>query len=57
MWKKELMENREKLLSLDKMKLLNDADVCLRKRKILTNKNSNNDIQHINGTFRKLDID
>ncbi|XKL63812.1 hypothetical protein PGB90_006176 [Kerria lacca] len=56
-WKKELMENREKLLSLDKMKLLNDADVCLRKRKILTNKNSNNDIQHINGTFRKLDID
>lgn len=52
MWKNELLQKREYLLSLDKMALLNND--CFTKKK---NKSARMQAIMITGSFRKLDID
>ncbi|KAF5300700.1 hypothetical protein FQA39_LY11062 [Lamprigera yunnana] len=48
-WKNEMAEKRDRLLSYDRMKLLSDKDILRRRSKI--------NQEHINGSFRKLDVD
>lgn len=54
MWKNELLQKREHLLSLDKMALLNND--CVMKKK--NGKSAKTQVMmNVTGSFRKLDID
>uniref|UniRef100_A0A2S2PB09 Retinaldehyde-binding protein 1 n=1 Tax=Schizaphis graminum TaxID=13262 RepID=A0A2S2PB09_SCHGA len=58
LWKKELLENREKLLALDNMRLLSDRNIITRKTKAEINHHSLiSGFDQINGSFRKLEVD
>lgn len=50
MWKKEMVAKRERLLSFDKMQLLSD-------RGIIRRNNNDLNMENVQGSFRKLDID
>ncbi|XP_057659368.1 retinaldehyde-binding protein 1-like [Diorhabda carinulata] len=52
LFKEELAEKRDRLLSFDKMKLLNDKGIITRKNKVDFSENGS-----LDGSFRKLDID
>jgi hypothetical protein len=58
LWKKELLENREKLIALDNMRLLSDRNIITRKTKAEINHHSLiSGFDQINGSFRKLEVD
>ncbi|KAK9500834.1 hypothetical protein O3M35_002022 [Rhynocoris fuscipes] len=54
-WKVQLAESRERILALDKMKLLDNR--CLLKKDGNNNKGNKNDDLSITGTFRRLEVD
>ncbi|XP_065226019.1 clavesin-2 isoform X2 [Planococcus citri] len=54
MWKSELLQKRERLLSLDKMVLLNND--CVTKKKYSKSAKAQA-MTHVTGSFRKLNID
>ncbi|KRT81087.1 CRAL-TRIO domain containing protein [Oryctes borbonicus] len=51
LWKKELMEKRQRLLSFDRMQLISDKGITTRKN------NTAEDEYGIQGSFRKLEVD
>lgn len=53
MWKKELEENRERVLALDKMNLLSDQGIIRRRTKEEDKTGSGS----LPGSFRKLELD
>lgn len=53
MWKKELAENRDRLMSLDKMNLLSDQGI-IRRRDKCEDKTGTGSLP---GSFRKLELD
>lgn len=53
MWKKELEENRSRVLALDKMNLLSDQGI-IRKRNKQEDKTGSGSLP---GSFRKLELD
>lgn len=56
MWKGELMQKRERLLSLDKMILLNNEGVG-KKKNTRTKSTKIQSTTTVTGSFRKLNID
>ncbi|XP_039286268.1 alpha-tocopherol transfer protein-like [Nilaparvata lugens] len=55
MWKKEVASKREKLLSLDKMKLLNNKNISAHNQ--LNNAKNKSEIMNLTGSFKKLEVD
>ncbi|KAF2892121.1 hypothetical protein ILUMI_14052, partial [Ignelater luminosus] len=53
LWKKELDEKRERLLSFDRMNLLSDQGIICRRSKV----NDSGEIENMSGSFRKLEVD
>lgn len=52
LWKQELAEKRERLLSFDRMKLLSDKAIMTRRNNVSTG-----DEFGLQGSFRKLEVD
>jgi len=57
LWKKELMECREALLALDKMRLLTDKNIITSKTKADQIHGLAAGFNQLNGSFRKLEVD
>lgn len=55
LWKQELNQNRDKILRLDKMRILSTRGIVSNRR---SDHNGNQEMeQGISGSFRKLEID